>query len=129
MMDVVRARANAEEEATSASTKTKELGRMMKQVDTAVKRADRSMRVVDLELALSEKTRLHQEELLQLRQASNVERVNLLVELQTACQYIFRMAVVAQQAGAAAPPFYGQTQIFVDANAINPQRLPLLQPT
>ena len=38
------------------------------------------------------------------------------------------MVAVAQQAGAAAPPFYGQMQIFVDANAINPQRLPLLRP-
>ena len=38
------------------------------------------------------------------------------------------MVAVAQQAGAAAPPFYGQLQIFVDANAVNPQRLPLLQP-
>ena len=96
-------------------------------MDSAAKKADRSMRVVDLELALSEKTRLHEEELQQLRQASNVERANLLVELHTACRYIFRMAVVAQQAGAVAPPFYGQMQIFVDANAINPQRLPLLQ--
>ena len=61
MMDVVRARDNTEEE--SASTKTKELGRVMKRVDGAVKRADRSMRVADLELALSEKTRLHEVEL------------------------------------------------------------------
>ena len=63
MMEVVRMRANTEEEAASASTKTKELGRVMKQVDSAMKQADRSVRVADLEIALAEKTRLHQEEL------------------------------------------------------------------
>ena len=51
MMDLVRARANTEE--GLASTQTKELGRVMKRMDSAAKRADRSMRVADLELALS----------------------------------------------------------------------------
>ena len=51
MMDVVRAQANREEEL--ASTKTKELGRVMKRMDSAAKKANRSVRVADLELALS----------------------------------------------------------------------------
>ena len=38
------------------------------------------------------------------------------------------MAAVARQAGAATPPFYGQMQIFLDTNAVNPQRLPILRP-
>ena len=54
MADLVRVRANTEEQSTSAQTK--ELGRVMKRMDSAAKRADRSMRVADLELALSEKT-------------------------------------------------------------------------
>ena len=57
-----------------------------------------------------------------------MERANLLVELRTACQYIYQMAAVARQAGAAAPPFYGRMQIFLDTNAVNPQRLPILRP-
>ena len=63
-----------------------------------------------------------------MRRASNVERANLLVELRTACQYVYQMAAVARRAGAAAPPFYGQMQIFLDTNAVNPQPLPILRP-
>ena len=84
MADLVKVRANTDEQSTSAQTK--ELGRVMQRMDSAAKKAHRSVRMADLELALSEKTRLHEEELQQLRRASNVERANLLVELRTACQ-------------------------------------------
>ena len=77
MADLVKVRASTEEQSMSAQTK--ELGRLRRRMDTAATKANRSVRVADLELALSEKTRLHEEELQQLRRASNVERANLLV--------------------------------------------------
>ena len=126
MADLVKVRASTEEQSTSAQTK--ELGRLMRRMDSAAERANRSVRVADLERALSDQTRQHEEELQQLRRASNVEQANLLVELRTACRYVYQMAAVAQQAGAATPPFYGRMQIFLDTNAVNPQPLPILRP-
>ena len=61
MADLVRVRASTDEQSTSAQTK--ELGRVMQRMDSVAKKAHRSVRVADLELALSEKTRLHEEEL------------------------------------------------------------------
>ena len=128
MIDAVRESALTEGRTTPAGSRNQGLGTVMWKVRDAVTRADRTVRVTELEMALAEKTRLHREELQQERRACNQEKANLLIELRTACQYIFRLAAVAQQAGAAAPPFYRQLQHFVDANAINPQRLLLLQP-